>query len=140
MCKVFEWVICSNPKQDSHRFMDILDAAITQKSISRYENYITWAKQIRKRARPVNSACSMKKDAKMPTNDMALVAKIRNKQQSAFGNVISKLADKYVKSRKAESADCEPTEEEFTAARKRLQERENKAAAKGKRAKRARVK
>ena len=79
--QVFEWVICSDSKQDSHRFMDIVEEAISQEEIKRYKVFTAWAKEIQKKARPKNPLAKKKsKKAKQgpESDDTSLVAAIRS--------------------------------------------------------------
>lgn len=52
MTRVFAWVMCSEEAEDSHRFADLVDAAIKAKEVKSHEAYQTWAKEIRKRKAP----------------------------------------------------------------------------------------
>jgi len=52
MTRVFAWVMCSEESEDSHRFADLVDAAIAAKEVKSHATYQAWAKEIRKRKAP----------------------------------------------------------------------------------------
>jgi hypothetical protein len=75
--QVFEWLMCSEPKLDSHRFMDILEEAIKEGSATRHARFTKWAKQVAAKPRPKNPLAKGKKRKKDSDREMALVAQIR---------------------------------------------------------------
>jgi hypothetical protein len=54
MCRVFNQMMCSDPQVDSHRFMDIIDAAVAAGELKEYKVYRKWASEVAKTARPPN--------------------------------------------------------------------------------------
>jgi hypothetical protein len=174
--------MCSIPEQDSHRFMDMIEAAAAAKEVKSYKKFTAWAKQVKARPRPADPLAPPKKKQRrqggkqqQEDSTMALVAQIRcesvgpginaagftihnkmnyvpcslsygcrglawhslletdkppmrkprrNKQQSAFGSMLSKLAAKYGGGESEENEPYnEPTDEEFEAAQQRMQAR-----------------
>jgi DnaJ homolog subfamily C member 9 len=49
---VFDYLPCSDPDLDSHRFMDTIDAAIEAEQVEAYSAYTKWKKKVDKRERP----------------------------------------------------------------------------------------
>ena len=74
--QVFAWQICCEPANDSHRFMDAIDAAIEAGHVSRYTAYSRWSTATAKQPRP-RSPLARKKKRKQKTDESALVAQIR---------------------------------------------------------------
>lgn len=80
--QVFEWVICSDSKKDSHRFLDIIEEAIAEKQVKSFKAFKAWAKEVQKRPRPQNPLAKKRKkkgqsSGKDRGGDSALVAAIR---------------------------------------------------------------
>lgn len=134
--QVFEWVMCSDEGADSHRFMDLLDAAIQAKEVPSFAKYASWAKRVAARPRPKPGAGAGKAGSKGKKagkssggDEAALVAAIRGRQGGALarmgggGGVLGALMRQM-------GGDIEniPSEEDFLAARARL---EGKTAASG---------
>ncbi|KAK9817417.1 hypothetical protein WJX74_007740 [Apatococcus lobatus] len=99
MDQVFQWQICSDPQQDSHRFMDMLTTAIHDKQVKRYKVFTDWCKQISKRPRPRDPLKPSSKRARSsgPSDELALVAQIRQRSNSHFGSTLAALESKYCK-------------------------------------------
>lgn len=78
--QVFEWVICSDSKKDSHRFMDIIQEAIAEEKVKSFKAFKSWSKEVSQKPRPQNPLAKKKKK-KGPqassNEDNALVAAIR---------------------------------------------------------------
>ncbi|PNW78621.1 hypothetical protein CHLRE_09g389550v5 [Chlamydomonas reinhardtii] len=139
MSDVFDHLMCSDPDVDSHRLMDVINAAIQAGEVERYKPYTSWAKQVAAKPRPaarVRSAsgagASGSGAGAGPSN--ALVAAIQAKRAAAANNFFDSLAAKYGgggtgagKGGKGKSSNAkggeplsEPTDEEFEAARQRV--------------------
>jgi len=129
MGKVFEWLMCSDPDLDSHRFMDAIQAAIDAGDVQKHKRFSTWAKQVAQRPQPSNPLAkrSSKKSqggsgqlALPGSNALAQIREKRAKQADAF---FDQLAEKYSSkpgSSKKRKAREEPTDEEFAAIQQRL--------------------
>ncbi|KAI3438127.1 hypothetical protein D9Q98_000568 [Chlorella vulgaris] len=126
MRKVFEWVMCSNEAADSHRFMDLLAAAIEAKEVPSFPKYTSWAKKVAKKPRPTAATAAAaagkgkRKQTQQEDAETALVAQIRSRQQGgrlavAPSGVLGRLM--------AEVESGMPSEEEFQAAGRRLQQK-----------------
>lgn len=94
MAKVFEWVMCSDEGADSHRFMDLLDAAIQAKEVPSFAKYASWAKRVAARPRPKPGAGAGKAGSKGKKagkssggDEAALVAAIRGRQGGALARM-----------------------------------------------------
>lgn len=137
MSRVFDWVILSDPVEDSHRFMDIINSAIDNGEVQRYKKYTTWTAAVAKKKRPAplvpgkstNTKSKYKKlgKAERESSEQALVAMIKQKGQGAYQGMLSSLASKYG----VDDGDFppEPTDEEFEAARQRIAAGEKSGAA-----------
>lgn len=67
MIKVFMWVMCSDEKLDSHRFAEVIDAAVAAGEVTESEKFSKWAAAVRKRpapADPLKPRASTKKKTK----------------------------------------------------------------------------
>ncbi|KAL4452266.1 hypothetical protein ABPG75_007928 [Micractinium tetrahymenae] len=131
MGKVFEWVMCSDEAADSHRFMDLLDAAIKAKEVPPFAKYAAWTKRVAAKPRPKPGAAAGRAGGKGKKagkggggggDEAALVAAIRGRQGGALarmgggGGVLGALMRQM-------GGDIEniPSEEDFLAARARLE-------------------
>ncbi|KAF5838877.1 hypothetical protein DUNSADRAFT_2046 [Dunaliella salina] len=127
MDQVFEWLMCSDPSLDSHRFMDAIQAAIDAGDVQKHKRFSTWAKQLQlaKQADAFSNQASrhgftLTLSAWEPSRHVFLLYMQRAKQADAF---FDQLAEKYSskpggsKKRKARQ---EPTEEEWAALQQRL--------------------
>lgn len=116
--------MCSEPDADSHRFMDLLDAAIEAGEAQRYPKFAAWAKKVAARPRPKPGSGGKRKKqhatgrghagAAAAGSEAALIAAIRGRQAAPFGGVLGQLMA---------SMPDEPSEEEFAAAAARLKQR-----------------
>ena len=130
--------MCSEELADSHRFMDLVDAAVKAKQVPAFPKYAAWAKRVAARPRPKTgtAAAAAAKRAKKGAaagdgGEAALIAQIRGRQQQqqgmqAFrggpgGGVLGKLMAQFG----GGPSDLEniPSEEDFQAARQRLEQR-----------------
>ncbi|KAL0035585.1 hypothetical protein WJX79_000769 [Trebouxia sp. C0005] len=108
MDTVFQWQICSDSKMDSHRFKDCIQNAISSEKVKRYKTFTAVGKG---------------------NSEQALVAAIRGKAPTQMNGLIASLEAKYSKSsarkgkgkREPSVATEEPSEEQFAAARARLE-------------------
>eukprot|EP00246_Nothoceros_aenigmaticus_P013761 TRINITY_DN4916_c0_g1_i2.p2 TRINITY_DN4916_c0_g1~~TRINITY_DN4916_c0_g1_i2.p2 ORF type:complete len:133 (+),score=36.38 TRINITY_DN4916_c0_g1_i2:541-939(+) len=120
MQRVFLHSICSEPSQDSHRFMEIIDAAIAEDELREYKAYRKWAKEVSKLPPPRSTARKKKTAA---GSSSGLVALIQGRRQK-MDNLTASLEAKY--GGKGKGKYEEPSEEAFQEARKSLS---NKATA-----------
>ncbi|KAG2453065.1 hypothetical protein HYH02_002398 [Chlamydomonas schloesseri] len=147
MSDVFDHLMCSDPDLDSHRLMDIINAAIEAGEVERYKPYTSWAKQVATKPRPAvrvrnasgagasGSRGGAGAGAGAGGTSNALVAAIQAKRAAAANSFFDSLAAKYgggaaagagkagkAKGGKAKGGEVfsEPTDEEFEAARRRV--------------------
>jgi len=129
MPRVFDWVMLSDPEQDSHRFMDLINSAIESGEVQRYKKYTTWAAAVAKKKRraPVVRGTAKAKSgqgkkkggsSKGENSEQALVAMMQQRRQGAFEGMLSSLASKY--GINDEGFPPEPTDAEFELAQQRL--------------------
>lgn len=133
MAMVFQWQMCSDAKLDSHRFMDCIQDAINSHLVKRYKHFTSWAKEVETRPKPKDPLAKGKKKrnrkAGQANSEQSLVAAIRGNAPAQMDGLIASLEAKYSKStaRKGKGktegsvAPDEPSEEEFAAARARLE-------------------
>lgn len=93
MTQVFEWLMCSHPSTDSHRFMDAIDGAIEAGEAKSSKAYRTWAADVKSRKRPKNPVIRKAKKQKSNDDDQALVRAIRDRSNGQA--VLSALEEKY---------------------------------------------
>jgi DnaJ homolog subfamily C member 9 len=101
-------VMCSEESEDSHRFADLVDAAIETEEVKSTAVYQKWAKDIRKRKAPKDplGARREKKGGKSKKGEDAadLVALIQRKNAMRADQADAMFADleaKYAKPKKA---------------------------------------
>ena len=88
--QVFEWVMCSNSELDSHRFADMVEAAIAAKEAKPSKAFAAWAKKVRARPAPADPLAPPKKGGKagkagkQKADEMALIAQIRCGRQACL--------------------------------------------------------
>ena len=130
MSNVFEWVTLSDPDQDSHRFKIIIDSAIEAGEVKEYPTYKIWATKVaKKKPPPPRGAANTKKEgnskgAKSKSGPgegsegdlMALMAQRQAQRRGAFEAMLSRMTG-------GEEMPPEPTDEEFEAARRRIENR-----------------
>ncbi|KAF8085268.1 hypothetical protein N665_0674s0032 [Sinapis alba] len=121
MSRLFCSMLCSDPKLDSHRFKDIIDEAIAAGEVKSTKAYKKWAKEISE-IKPPTSPQKMRQKAKKSaeTDLYALISQRRDSRKEKFDTMFSSLASRYGS---GSSADTEPNEEEFEAAKRRVESR-----------------
>ncbi|KAG5416230.1 hypothetical protein IGI04_003797 [Brassica rapa subsp. trilocularis] len=119
MSRLFCSMLCSDPKLDSHRFKDIIDEAIAAGEVKSTKAYKKWAKEISE-IKPPTSPQKMRHKAKegAETDLYALISQRRDSRKEKFDTMFSSLASRY-----GSSADTEPNEEEFEAAKRKVESR-----------------
>ncbi|XP_019186211.1 PREDICTED: chaperone protein dnaJ 6-like [Ipomoea nil] len=127
MNRLFCSMLCSDPKLDSHRFKDILDAGIAAGDLKSTKAYEKWAKQISAIKPPTSPLRRKKKSKKEPEDLYAIIAQRQSERRGKMNSLFSSLVSKYG----GEQSAPEPSEEEFEAARQKL-ERKKKKKSKGK--------
>eukprot|EP01024_Parvocaulis_polyphysoides_P046210 TRINITY_DN43418_c0_g2_i1.p1 TRINITY_DN43418_c0_g2~~TRINITY_DN43418_c0_g2_i1.p1 ORF type:complete len:283 (-),score=62.04 TRINITY_DN43418_c0_g2_i1:329-1153(-) len=132
MDMVFEFLMCNIRELDEHRFMDIIQQAIDEGKIKSYKKFSKWSSEVEKRPAPKDPLGQ----AKAQTSGLAsAILGKKTKQQKNFDSMVSALEEKYgpsskkqkngktkaSKKKNVEEDFQEPTEEEFLAARARLE-------------------
>ncbi|GMJ11999.1 hypothetical protein like AT3G12170 [Hibiscus trionum] len=119
MNKLFCSMLCSDPKLDSHRFKNLLDDAIAAGELKETKAYKKWAKKISEMKPPTSPSRRKGKSIKQPEPDLlALISQRRNERKDRFDSMFSSLVSRY-----GGNAESEPTEEEFEAAKRRMESR-----------------
>ncbi|KAE8713142.1 Chaperone protein dnaJ 6 [Hibiscus syriacus] len=127
MNKLFCSMLCSDPKLDSHRFKDLLDEAIAAGELKETKAYKKWEKKISEMKPPTSPPRRKGKSIKRPEPDLlAIISERRNERKDRFDSMFSSLVSRY-----GGNAESEPTEEEFEAAKRKVESR--KASNKSKR-------
>ncbi|GAV63911.1 DnaJ domain-containing protein [Cephalotus follicularis] len=117
MNRLFCSMLCSDPKLDSHRFKDILDEAIAAGELKETKAYQKWAKKVSEIKPPTSPLRKRGKPKKSSEADLyAIVSKRQSERKDRFDSMFSSMVSKY-----GGKAGSEPTEEEFEAARKKLE-------------------
>ncbi|XP_020579403.1 chaperone protein dnaJ 6-like [Phalaenopsis equestris] len=117
MDRLFCSMICSYRELDSHRFMDIINEAINEGELKTTKAYQKWAKKVSSIEPPKDPlARKMKSKAQTDTDLVALISQRQSGRKAQFNSVISSIMAKHVP-----TGDPEPSEEEFQAARQRLE-------------------
>ena len=77
--QVFEWVLCSEPKLDSHRFRDIVLEGIKGGRAKPYPAFKPWSERVAAQPRPKNPFARPKKRKAAPGagSGQELIAQIR---------------------------------------------------------------
>uniref|UniRef100_A0A5B7C593 J domain-containing protein n=1 Tax=Davidia involucrata TaxID=16924 RepID=A0A5B7C593_DAVIN len=119
MNRLFCSMLCSDLKLDSHRFKDILDEAIAAGELKSTKAYQKWAKQVVETKPPTSPLRQREKPRKQSEDLYAIISQRRNERKDRFDSMFSSLVTKYGG---GESV-SEPTEEEFEAAKKKLDNR-----------------
>lgn len=118
MNRVHEWVLCSDPKLDNHRFKDIIDSAISAGELKESKAYRQWGAEVMKTRAPANPLkCPSKKRKVAETDIAALISHNQVDRKKRFDSLFSSLVAEYGNP----SDQPEPTEEEFEAARQRME-------------------
>lgn len=114
MNRVFCYMLCSDPKLDSHRFKDYLDEAIAGGVLKSTKVYEKWAKQVSETKPPTSPLKRRKKEKKNSEDLYAIISKRQNERKGKINSMLSTLVGKY-------GGGPEPSEEEFEAARQKLE-------------------
>ncbi|PKU70422.1 chaperone protein dnaJ 6 [Dendrobium catenatum] len=117
MDRLFCSMICSYPKLDSHRFKDIIDAAINEGELKSTKAYQKWAKKI-SLIKPPRDPLARKTKSKMKaeTDLVALISQRQSSRKEQFNSALQSIMAKH-----DPAGDPEPSEEEFQAAKQRLE-------------------
>ncbi|GMI64742.1 hypothetical protein like AT3G12170 [Hibiscus trionum] len=119
MNKLFCSMLCSDPKLDSHRFKDLLDEAIAAGELKETKAYQKWAKKVSEIKPPTSPLRRKEKSTKQSESDLlAIISQRRSERKDGFDSMFSSLVSKY-----GGNADYEPNEEEFEAARRKVESR-----------------
>ncbi|MED6215733.1 Chaperone protein dnaJ 6 [Stylosanthes scabra] len=119
MNRLFCSMLCSDPKFDSHRFKDILDEAIAAGELKETKAYKKWAKRISEIKPPTSPLRRKAKPSKKPETDLyAIISQRRTERKDKFESMFSSLVSKY-----GGSDVPEPSEEEFQAAQRKMENR-----------------
>ncbi|PIM99511.1 Molecular chaperone (DnaJ superfamily) [Handroanthus impetiginosus] len=118
MDKLFCCMLCSDPMLDSHRFKDIIDEAISAGDLKSTKAYEKWVKKVSKTKPPTSPLRSRKKSRKNSEDLYAIIAQRQNERRGKIDSMFSSLVQKY-----GGEASPEPSEEEFEAARRKLESR-----------------
>ncbi|MBA0734637.1 hypothetical protein Gogos_018537 [Gossypium gossypioides] len=119
MNKLFCSMLCSDPKLDSHRFKDLLDEAIAAGELKETKAYRKWANKVSEMKPPTSPLRRKEKSVKQSESDLlAIISQRRSERKDRFDSMFSTLVSKY-----GGNADSEPTEEEFEAARRKVESR-----------------
>ncbi|KAL7194307.1 hypothetical protein ACSBR1_034674 [Camellia fascicularis] len=120
MNRLFCSMLCSDPKLDSHRFKDILDEAIAAEVLKSTKAYQKWAKQVSETKPPTSPLRRREKSKKKESEDLyAIISQRQNQRKEQFDSLFSSLVTKYG----GGESPSEPSEEEFEAAKKKLESR-----------------
>ncbi|KAI7744802.1 hypothetical protein M8C21_006999 [Ambrosia artemisiifolia] len=117
--KLFCSMLCSDPKLDSHRFKDILDEAISAGELKSTKAYQKWGKQVSETEPPTNPLKRRGKPKKESDDLYAIISQRQNERKGRVDAMFSSLVSKYG----GGEPSSEPTDEEFEAAREKLQKR-----------------
>ncbi|KAK4801572.1 hypothetical protein SAY86_022059 [Trapa natans] len=119
MSRLFCSMICSDSKLDSHRFMAMIDDEIAAGNLKETKAYKKWSKQISEIKPPTDPLRSRGKAKKKQSEDLyAMISQRRQQRKDKFDSMFSSLMNMYGGGQQNSS---ELTEEEFEAARKRLE-------------------
>ncbi|CAK9157206.1 unnamed protein product [Ilex paraguariensis] len=128
MNRLFCSMLCSDAKLDSHRFKDILDEAIATGELKPTKAYKKWAKQVSE-TKPPTSPLRQRQKSKKESEDLyAIISKRQNDRRGRVDSMLSSLMSKYG----GGEPSSEPSEEEFEAARKKIESRKTAKNSNGK--------
>lgn len=119
MNRLFCSMLCSDSKLDSHRFKDILDEAISSGDVKLTKAYQKWAKQVSETKPPTDPLRRRRKSKKESDDLYAIISQRQSERKGRLDAMFSNLVGKYG----GEEDSSEPTEEEFEAARVKLEKR-----------------
>ncbi|XP_039156244.1 chaperone protein dnaJ 6-like [Eucalyptus grandis] len=117
MNRLFCSMLCSDPKLDFHRFKDIIDDAIAAGTLKTTKAYEKWAKKISKTEPPTDPLRKREKAKKKSDDLLAIISQRRSERREHFDSMFSSLVNKSGGGMQS----SEPSEEEFEAARKKLE-------------------
>ncbi|CAN1128355.1 Chaperone protein dnaJ 6 [Linum perenne] len=120
MNRLFCSMLCSDTKLDSHRFKDIMDEAIAKGVVKETKAYQKWAKKISEIKPPTSPLGKRKPSKQYEENVLAAMTQRRSERKGQFESMFSSMVAKYGG---GDSSGPEPTDEEFEAARKKLESR-----------------
>ncbi|PWA76110.1 chaperone protein dnaJ 6 [Artemisia annua] len=118
MNRLFCSMLCSDEKLDSHRFKDILDEAISAGELKSTKAYQKWAKKVSEIKPPTNPLRRREKSRKESDDLYAIISQRQSERKGRVDAMFSNLVSKY-----GGQSSSEPTEEEFEAAREKLNKR-----------------
>ncbi|KAK9178393.1 hypothetical protein WN943_027583 [Citrus x changshan-huyou] len=120
MNRLFCSMLCSDQKLDSHRFKDILDETIAAGELKATKAYQKWAKKVSETKPPTSPLKRKAKSNKQSESDLyAVISERRSDRKDRFDSMFSSLVSKYG----GAAAGSEPTDEEFEAAQKKIENR-----------------
>ncbi|XP_009589021.1 chaperone protein dnaJ 6 [Nicotiana tomentosiformis] len=119
MNRLFCSMICSDPKLDSHRFKDILDEAIAAGELKSTKAYEKWSKEVSKTKPPTSPLRRRQKPKKKSEDLYAIISQRQNERRGKMTCMLSSLISKYG----GDPSAAEPSEEEFEAARTKIESR-----------------
>lgn len=131
MRKVFDWLPCSDPARDAHRFADAVRAAVAAGDVKPYPKFEAWFKSAVEGVPPPSDPLAPRTDRgrpAAPANDVkALAAAMRGAAEDRLAGVIASIEARTGKgkgkARAGARAPAEPTDAEFEAAAARLKKK-----------------
>ncbi|KAF6158658.1 hypothetical protein GIB67_040172 [Kingdonia uniflora] len=118
MDRLFCSMICSDSKLDSHRFKDIINGAIAGGELKETKAYQKWTQQVSETKPPTDPLRRRAKKGKKPEeNLLAVISQRRSQRKEQFDSMFSSMVAKYSGSK----SNLEPTDDEFEAARNRIE-------------------
>ncbi|KAL8252845.1 hypothetical protein R6Q59_036538 [Mikania micrantha] len=119
MNRLFCSMLCSDLKLDLHRFKDIIDDAISAGELQSTKEYQKWAKQVSNTKPPTNPLYHKEKSKNESDDLYAIISQRQSDRKSSLDLMFVSLVSKYGGGQPS----CEPTDEEFEAARQKLENR-----------------
>lgn len=92
MDTVFDWLMCSRQDVDSHRFKELIEAAISKGEVKEYKAFGRWSKKVN--SKPLQAAHPLQPPNKKQESTCALVASIRSKA-GAESSFLAAMEAKY---------------------------------------------
>lgn len=129
MARVFDQLMCSFPNQDSHRFKDIIENAISSGELKDYNVYKKWATNVSKRDPPsdplqlpgkMSHARKIDKSEKPVSGLMAIISEREKRRMDSLASMLEVKYGGRGEAKKSKYKFPEPSEEEFEAARHRV--------------------
>ncbi|XP_057845267.2 chaperone protein dnaJ 6 isoform X2 [Cryptomeria japonica] len=118
MDRVFDWLMCCEPKLDNHRFKDIIDAAIEAGQVKEWKAYRQWGAEVDKTQTPRSPLKRPARKGAAEADLMALISQRQTDRKQKVDSMFSSLVAKYGGSSDQPE---EPTEEEFEATRQKME-------------------